>query len=49
MGFLLGAVLACVYVAASWLIRKPVWDETDAEDYFKAPVLGSITVKNDKA
>ncbi len=44
-GFLLGFVIACAYVLVRWFIRKPIWDEADTEDYFKAPSLGSIAAK----
>ncbi len=44
-GFLLGFVIACAYIVVRWFIRKPIWDEADMEDYFKAPSLGSITAE----
>ncbi len=43
-GFLLGFIVACAYIVILWFVRKPIWDETDAEEYFKAPSLGCITV-----
>ena len=42
-GFLLGFIAACAYIVIRWFIRKPIWDEADTVDYFKAPSLGSIT------
>lgn len=42
-GFLLGFVFACACIIIKWFIRKPIWDETDAEDYLKVPSLGSLS------
>ena len=41
-GFIIGFMIACLYTVIAWLIKRPIWDERDAANYFKAPVLGSL-------
>ena len=44
-GVFIGFILACAYIVIQWFVRKPIWSETDMEDYFKAPSLGSVSIK----